>query len=74
VRCSHHQAIRDLGRGLVATASTADGVVEAVELASARFVLGVQWHPEEGADQRPFHALVEAARAYGAARAVRRSA
>jgi gamma-glutamyl-gamma-aminobutyrate hydrolase PuuD len=74
VRCSHHQAIRELGRGLVATASTADGVVEAVELPSARFVLGVQWHPEEGLDLRPFEALVAAARAYGAARAVRRSA
>ncbi len=32
VRCSHHQAIRDLGRGLVATARAGDGVVEAVEL------------------------------------------
>jgi gamma-glutamyl-gamma-aminobutyrate hydrolase PuuD len=74
VRCSHHQAIRELGRGLVATASTADGVVEAVELPSARFVLGVQWHPEEGPDQRPFNALVTAARAYGAARSVRASA
>ncbi len=30
----------------------------------ARFVLGVQWHPEEGMDQRPFDALVEAAAAY----------
>ncbi len=58
VLCSHHQAIRDLGRGLVPTAATADGVVEAVELPSARFVLGVQWHPEEAMDQRPFDALV----------------
>jgi gamma-glutamyl-gamma-aminobutyrate hydrolase PuuD len=74
VRCSHHQAIRELGRDLVATASTADGVVEAVELPSARFVLGVQWHPEEGRDQRPFDALVTAARAYGVARSVRASA
>jgi putative glutamine amidotransferase len=63
VLCSHHQSIRDLGRGLIATASTHDGVVEAVELPSARFVLGVQWHPEEQGDQRPFDALVEAARA-----------
>ena len=74
VLCSHHQAIRDLGRGLVATASTPDGVVEAVELPSARFVLGVQWHPEEGMDQRPFAALVEAAAAYAAARSVPPSA
>jgi gamma-glutamyl-gamma-aminobutyrate hydrolase PuuD len=64
VRCAHHQAIRRLGRGLVATARTHDGVVEAVEMPSARFVLGVQWHPEEGADQRPFDALVGEARDY----------
>ena len=64
VLCSHHQSIRDVGRGLVTTASSADGVVEAVELPSARFVLGVQWHPEEGMDQRPFDALVAAATTY----------
>jgi putative glutamine amidotransferase len=63
VRCSHHQAIREVGRGLVPTARTHDGVVEAVELPGTRFVLGVQWHPEEGMDQRPFDALVSAARA-----------
>ena len=28
-------------------AATDDGVIEAVELPGARFVLGVQWHPEE---------------------------
>jgi len=61
VLCSHHQAIRDVAPGLVVTASTLDGVVEAVELPSARFVLGVQWHPEEQGDQRPFAALVRAA-------------
>ena len=74
VRCSHHQSIRDLGRGLVVTAHAGDGVIEAVELPSARFVLAVQWHPEEGMDQRPFDALVEAAAAYRRERSVRRSA
>jgi gamma-glutamyl-gamma-aminobutyrate hydrolase PuuD len=64
VLCSHHQAIRELGHGLVPTARTHDGVVEAVELPGTRFVLAVQWHPEEGGDQRPFDALVRAARAY----------
>jgi putative glutamine amidotransferase len=63
VLCSHHQAVRDLGRGLVVTARAGDGVVEAVELPSARFVLAVQWHPEEALDQRPFDALLRAARA-----------
>jgi putative glutamine amidotransferase len=80
VRCSHHQAIAALGRGLVTTAATTDGVIEAVELPAARFVLGVQWHPEEGMDRRPFDALIEAARTYAQerdhtpSRSVRRSA
>ena len=74
VRCSHHQAIHALGDGLVATASTADGVVEAVELPSARFVLAVQWHPEEQMDQRPFDALVHAAQDYRHERSVRQPA
>ncbi len=71
VRCSHHQAIRDLGRDLVVTARAADEVVEAVELPSARFVLAVQWHPEEAMDQRPFDALLSAARDHMAQRSGR---
>jgi putative glutamine amidotransferase len=71
VRCSHHQSIRDLGAGLVATAHAADGVIEAAELPSARFVLAVQWHPEEAMDERPFRALVAAAAAYARDRSVR---
>jgi putative glutamine amidotransferase len=64
VLCSHHQAIDALGAGLVPSAWAADGVIEAVQLAGADFVLGVQWHPEEAGDQRPFAALVTAARNY----------
>ncbi len=74
VLCSHHQAVAGLGRGLVQTAATDDGVIEAVELPDARFVLGVQWHPEEQGDRRPFDALVRAAKEYAAGRSVRRSA
>ena len=37
------------------------GVVEGVELPGRSFVLGVQWHPEEGTDERLFEALVTAA-------------
>jgi putative glutamine amidotransferase len=73
VRCSHHQAIRDLGRDLVVTARAGDGVIEAVELPSAHFVLAVQWHPEEAMDQRPFDALIRAARQYHEERSVRAS-
>jgi putative glutamine amidotransferase len=64
VLCCHHQSIDRLGTGLTPTAVADDGVVEAVELSGSPFVVGVQWHPEEGRDQRPFDALVEAARTY----------
>jgi gamma-glutamyl-gamma-aminobutyrate hydrolase PuuD len=61
VLCSHHQAIGALGEGLVVTARSEDGVIEAVELPGHRFVVGVQWHPEEDRDVRLFEALVAAA-------------
>jgi putative glutamine amidotransferase len=63
VQCYHHQSVDRLGRGLRVVATSADGVVEAVELPGARFVLGVQSHPEqEIEDVRLFTALVDAAR------------
>ncbi len=43
VNSIHHQAIADPGDGLVATAWSPDGVIEAVE---GRGALGIQWHPE----------------------------
>ncbi|MEV0242364.1 gamma-glutamyl-gamma-aminobutyrate hydrolase family protein [Streptomyces sp. NPDC050674] len=57
----HHQAVDRLGKGLVPSAYAADGTVEALELSSADWVLGVQWHPEMGEDARVMGALVEAA-------------
>ena len=63
VLCSHHQAVGALGAGLVATAWSGDGVVEAVELSGHRFVVGVQWHPEESSDRRLFDALLTATQA-----------
>jgi len=64
-RCYHHQAIAELGDGLVVSGWDADGVIEALELPGNGFVLAVQWHPEESLDDlRLFSAIVEAARAY----------
>ena len=60
--CHHHQAVDRLGEGLTAVAWAADGTLEAAELDGARFVLGVQGHPEVGGDARLFRGLVEAAR------------
>jgi putative glutamine amidotransferase len=48
VKSHHHQGVDELGEGIVATGwSEPDGIVEAIELADNRFVLGVLWHPEE---------------------------
>ncbi len=48
VNSTHHQAIKDIGKGLTVCAVAPDGVIEAVEgVDSGRFILGVQWHPEQ---------------------------
>jgi putative glutamine amidotransferase len=46
VNSFHHQAVRTLGKGLVATAWAQDGTIEAVESPGDRVVVGVQWHAE----------------------------
>ena len=58
----HHQGVDRLGDGLVASGwSVRDDLVEAVEAPDARWVLGVQWHPEVDPSSRVVAALVEAA-------------
>ncbi|MEN6320275.1 MAG: gamma-glutamyl-gamma-aminobutyrate hydrolase family protein [Syntrophaceae bacterium] len=72
---THHQSVHPMlvGRDLRASAWTEDGVIEVIEPSadshwshSGRFVLGVQWHPEQMQDETPhrnlFRALIEAAR------------
>jgi len=55
VNSHHHQAMEKVGRELVATAWSPDGLVEAVEDPRAdRFVVGVQWHPELGWERDEF--------------------
>jgi putative glutamine amidotransferase len=55
VNSHHHQAIETVGRDLVATAWTADGLVEALEdPRPGRFALAVQWHPEIAWAEDPF--------------------
>lgn len=47
VNSRHHQAIKDPGTRLkISATDPVDGVVEAAELPGRKFVLGVQWHPE----------------------------
>ena len=62
VNSFHHQAVRKLGQGLVATAWAPDGTIEAVECPGGRLVLGVQWHAEGLEAHGPlFELLVSAA-------------
>jgi len=59
----HHQGVEGLGEGLlVSGVSTLDELPEAIELPGARFVLGVQWHPEADPASPVIAAFVAAAR------------
>jgi putative glutamine amidotransferase len=68
VNSMHHQAVKGLAPCLTAVAWAPDQIVEGVEIDDPRrFVLGVQWHPEElvreaESARRLFAALVDAAR------------
>jgi len=62
----HHQAIDEVGDGLVVVGHAPDGVIEAIEMPEHPWLLAMQWHPELAAaeqpeHQRPFDALVQAA-------------
>lgn len=70
VNSFHHQAVDELGEGLVASAWAPDGTIEAIEDRRHPFLLGVQWHAETLVDAPSqlslFRALVEAASARSA--------
>lgn len=54
VNSFHHQAVDRCGARMRIAATAPDGVVEAMESAEHRQILGVQWHPEQmGADGLP---------------------
>jgi putative glutamine amidotransferase len=64
ISSQHHQAVDKLGDDLEAVAWADDGVIEGIELTGPdRWVIGVQWHPEDTAgtdpvQQRLFDAFV----------------
>ena len=46
VNSFHHQAVSDPGQHLMISATSPDGIIEAVESNEDKALLGVQWHPE----------------------------
>jgi putative glutamine amidotransferase len=68
VNSFHHQAVKDIGLGLLVTARAPDGIIEGLELPDHPFCIGVQWHPEAMVESHPvmrrlFEGLTEASQA-----------
>jgi putative glutamine amidotransferase len=59
VRSSHHQSIKNPGRGLRLSAVSEDGVFEAFETRGDQFLIAVQWHPEKTLSDGPTGKLFE---------------
>ncbi|HXW96547.1 MAG TPA: gamma-glutamyl-gamma-aminobutyrate hydrolase family protein [Gemmatimonadales bacterium] len=69
VNSMHHQGIKTLASELIPAATAPDGLIEAVEVGSEHFMVGVQWHPEvfEMTDPHTrhlFREFIEAARGW----------
>jgi putative glutamine amidotransferase len=65
VNSRHHQAVETIGQGLLVSAISDDGVIEALEKPDAAFAVAVQWHPEDrilvsAADRKLFEAFAVA--------------
>jgi putative glutamine amidotransferase len=74
VNSYHHQAVDELGEGVVPVAWADDGVIEAIELEGDAWVLGAQWELQESWKDDPrflrvFEDFVSATRHRGARRA-----
>ncbi len=65
VNSRHHQAVKRVAQGFEVTATSPDGVIEAMEQADSPFCVAVQWHPENfwrtGEFRELFEGLVQAA-------------
>jgi len=57
----HHQTISELGKKLRISATSPDGIIEAIEWKEGlekRWILGVQWHPERYYKEQPENLLI----------------
>ena len=71
VNSTHHQAVKDVGKGLRVVARSEDNVIEGIELEEDYpFLLAVEWHPEELVHRPPqlriFERFLAACRTFGA--------
>jgi len=46
VNSFHHQAVKEVAPDFIINAVAEDGIIEAISQENKKFVLGVQWHPE----------------------------
>ena len=46
VNSAHHQAVDKLGKGLLISAKSKDGIIESIESTNHKWCMGIQWHPE----------------------------
>ena len=70
VNSMHHQAIKKLAPSFRASVLAPDGLIEGIEADDERFVVGVQWHPEELAERqvpmrRLFDEFIQASSLHG---------
>ena len=67
VNSRHHQSVGRVAPSFVTSATSPDGIIEAIEKPDADFCVGVQWHPENfwrtGEFDGLFSRFVDAARA-----------
>ena len=59
VNSRHHQSVATAAPGFEVTATSPDGVIEAMEKTGAAFCIGVQWHPENFWRTGEFRSLFE---------------
>jgi putative glutamine amidotransferase len=55
VNSFHHQAVKEPAEGFRISARSTEGLIECIESINNRFIVGVQWHPENLVDKHPLH-------------------
>jgi putative glutamine amidotransferase len=76
VNSTHHQAVKELGAGLIGFAFSPDKLIEAFYGKDYPFLIGVQWHPERLMDDNLslalFRSFIEASRGKKSAKSLTR--